>query len=275
MRTFALVVLFSCLFVPFAFSGISRDDYQRVMNLFEEGQYNESIAILKSSLDQDPNQAVLYNLLGMIYLKQGESIASAIGSFEEAIRIDPDYADAYFNLASTYASSANRPELAADYFKKTLEADPKYVRAYFGLGWFVLTTQEKPEEASEYFKKAVEYFPDFSEAYYGLGLSYIQMGKAPLALESISKVRAMGREDLAYYLETILRGGKVSVPIPEDPLAEVPLADNEALPSQETAPEWGKGTGFPEQVVNREDKISKGMTAQDEISENNNPFQLY
>ncbi len=273
MRIFALVALFSCLLVPFVFPGITRDDYQRAMDLFEDGQYNDSIAILKASLDQDPNQAVLYNLLGMIYLKQDESIASAIGSFEEAVRIDPDYADAYFNLASTYASSSNRPELAADYFKKTLEADPKYVRAYFGLGWFVLTTQEKPEEASEYFKKAVEYFPDFAEAYYGLGLSYIQMGKAPLALESISKVRAMGREDLAYYLETILRGGKVSVPISEDPLAETPLVDNETSPSQETIPEqW---TGSSEPIVGQEDEVSKGMTDQDGISENSNPFQLY
>ena len=273
MRFLAFFTVFSLAFCPLSFSQITRDDYQHALELIERDQFDEAIAILKLSLDEDPNQAPIYNIIGMIYLKQDESIASAIGSFEEAVRIDPDYADAYFNLASTYASSSNRPELAADYFKKTLEADPKYVRAYFGLGWFVLTTQERPEEASEYFKKAVEYFPDFAEAYYGLGLSYIQMGKAPLALESISKVRAMGREDLAYYLETILRGGKVSVPISEDPLAEVPLVDNETSPSQETIPEqW---TGSSEPIVGREDEIAQEMTEQEGISENSNPFQLY
>ena len=216
MRTLALLAALCFVWVPVSFARISQADYQHAVDLFNQEQFDEAIAMLKISLDADPNQAMIYNLLGMIYLKQNESIASAIGSFEQALRIDPNYADVYFNLASTYAGQANRPELAAEYFKKTLEVDPKYVKAYFGLGWFTLTTQEDPAKAAEYFQKAIDYFPNFSEAYYGLGLSYIQMGKAPMALQSVSQLRALGREDLASYLESVLRGGKPSEMLQEE-----------------------------------------------------------
>lgn len=214
------------------------------MEYFDQERFDDAIAVLKASLDADPAQAPIYNLLGMIYLKQNESISSAIGSFEQALLIDPHYADVYFNLASTYAGAANRPELAAEYFRKTLEVDPKYVKAYFGLGWFTLTTLEKPVEAAEYFQKAIEYFPDFAEAYYGLGLSYIQMGKSPLALQSVTQLRSAGREDLASYLESILRGGKVpeilQEEVPNEPvLGEAPPSSPETAPVAAFEPSSG------------------------------------
>jgi tetratricopeptide (TPR) repeat protein len=195
-----------CSFGGLSFAEAEMNDYQKAVKFFQEEQYNESIEVLQRILKNDPNQAPVYNLLGLIYLRQGESIQSAIGSFQQAIRTDPNYAEAYFNLASTYAGPGNRPELAAENFKKTLEADPNYTKAHFGLGWFTLTEKQDPTEAAEHFKKAIESFPDFGEAYYGLGLSYVQMGKAPMALETVSQLRTMGREDLASYLETAVRG---------------------------------------------------------------------
>jgi tetratricopeptide (TPR) repeat protein len=268
---FLMILCLTCCHPSFA--KITRDDYQRAIDLVDREQFDESIAILKASLDEDPNQAPVYNMIGMIYLKQNESIPSAIGSFEQAIRIDPGFADAYFNLASTYAGAASRPELAAEYFKKTLEVDPRYVKAYFGLGWFTLTTLEKPEEAAAYFQKAIDHFPDFSEAYYGLGLSYIQMGKAPLALQSVSQLRALGREDLAAYLESILRGGKVSESLQSE------VANNSSLGNAPPAPQGAVNASAPA-TSQKSTPVLAGETATFESSgsanssEGSNPFQL-
>ncbi len=234
MKVFALAVGLCLLCGHVSWAAISREDYQRAMDSFTAGNYDESIAVLKSSLDEDPNQAMIYNLIGTIYLEQNQSIQSAIGSFQQALRIDPNLADALFNLASTYAGPANNPGLAGKYFKKTLEVDPQYVKAYFGLGWFTLTTQERPEEAAEYFQKTIDHFPDFPEAYYALGLSYIQMGKSPLTLQSISKLRSMGREDLASYLELVLRGGEISKIKQEEGPAE-PYVENTVKESQDSS----------------------------------------
>jgi len=202
----AWLLLLVLSFSGASFAEVEMNDYQKAVKFFQEEQYNEAIDVLQRILRRAPGQAPVYNLLGLIYLKQGESIQSAIGSFEQAVRIDPTYAEAYFNLASTYAGPGNRPELAAENFKKTLEADPNYTKAHFGLGWFTLTEKQDAIAAVEHFKKAIESFPDFAEAYYGLGLAYVQMGKAPMALETVSQLRDMRREDLAAYLEMAIRG---------------------------------------------------------------------
>lgn len=273
MRLLFFLTLFLSFCCESSFAKITRDEYQHAIDLLNQDQFDEAIATLKTSLDKDPGQAPIYNLLGMIYLKQNESVQSAIGSFEEALRLDPNFADAYFNLASIYAGAANRPKLAVEYFKKTLEVDPKYVKAYFGLGWFTLTTQEKPEEAAEYFKKALTDFPDFAEAYYGLGLSYIQMGKAPLALQSVSQIRALGREDLAAFLESVLRGGEVSKMFQEEAKHE-PALENTPLTSQGTssvsasAPPPKFGEALPVETTTSESSSNANSF------ENSNPFQL-
>lgn len=264
MRIFVLEAVLLLVFCHSAVARISPDDYKRAADFFNEEQYDDAIAVLKASLDEDPNQAGIYNLIGIIYLKQNQSVQSAIGSFEQAIEIDPNFAEAYFNLASTYAGTANRPELAAKYFKKTLEVDPKYVKAYFGLGWFTLVNLENPEKAVEYFQKATASFPGFAEAFYGLGLAYIQMGKAPLALQPVSKLRTLGREDLASYLESVLRGNKVSDTLQNE-------ANNNTLPGdmlpagQENADSLLEaGGGTP----------GAGLSESGNSSENANPFQL-
>jgi len=273
MKTLVLLAALCFLGVPASFARISQADYQHAVELFNQEQFDEAIAMLKTSLDEDPNQAMIYNLLGMIYLKQNESIASAIGSFEQALRIDPNYADVYFNLASIYAGSANRPELAAEYFKKTLEVDPKYVKAYFGLGWFTLTTQEEPLKAAEYFQKAIDYFPDFPEAYYGLGMSYIQMGKAPLALQSVSQLRALGREDLASYLESVLRGGKPSEMLQEEVKSEPASGSAPPVPSEVSGnPVSGPSSG-PTGGAAVKAKAAE-LPGSTNPPENSNPFQL-
>jgi len=270
MKALVFLAVFCLIGSHAVFAKIARRDYQLALELAEQGQYNEAIALLKTSLDADPNQAFVYNLIGLIYLKQNESIQSAIGSFEQALRIDPNFAEAYFNLASTYAGAGNRPKLAVEYFKKTLEVDPRFVKAYFGLGWFTLTTLEEPEKAAEYFQKAIDAFPDFPEAYYGLGLSYIQMRKAPLALQSVSRIRALGREDLAAYLESVLRGGKVPEALREEVnskpalgnAAQEPPASAVSSLSPESSKAYSPGT------------ISSETSAGGNPPENSNPFQL-
>lgn len=275
MRTvFFLLFLLSWGAVPLSFAKISRSDYEKALAFANQEQYDEAIEVLQASLKADPDQALIYNLLGMIYLRQNESVQSAIGSFQEAIRLDPNMAEAYFNLASTYAGGANRPDLAAVYFKKTLEVDPRYVKAYFGLGWFTLTAEEKPEEAAAYFQKAIHFFPDFAEAYYGLGLSHIQMGKSPLALQAVSQLRGLGREDLAAYLEAVLRGGKVSEMVPpeavkaDEPAKEVAPGTDPALTKKAAGP-----VGFKGNPPQEDSSLLDSFTAS-EPSEKDNPFQL-
>lgn len=221
----ALLFLAGFLFCFPCAASTQQEEYQKAFKYLQEDDFNKAIDVLQGILDKDPNQAQAYNILGLVYLRQGESVQSAIGSFEQAVHIDPKYADAYFNLASAYASQGTQPLLAAQNFKKTLEVDPNFVRAHFGLGWFMLTTNQNAEEASIHFRKTIDAFPDFSEAYYALGLCYVQMGKSPLALDLVTQLRAMNREDLATYLESAIRGESPQENVDEErPLQEESFA---------------------------------------------------
>ncbi len=181
-----------------------KDDYQQGVEYYQSGEYDLAIDAFQRYLPKAPHPAPIYNLLGLTYLKQNESVESAMGSFKQAIKLDPNFAEAYFNLASTYAP--RDPAMAAVYFQKTIDVDPNYFKAYFGLGWFTLTEKHDPVKAMEFFERTIERFPDFAEAYYGKGLAYVQLGKKELALEPISYLRVMHREDLAALVELAVRG---------------------------------------------------------------------
>lgn len=206
MRIFLLAVLLT-VFLPGSVRAEEEKKHIQVgIEFLNNGDYDAAIESFKKALaEETKDPAQIYNLLGLTYLKQNKSIKSAIGSFEEALKINPQYAEVYFNLATVYAGPADDPALAAEYFNKTIEIDPHYSKAYFGLGWFTLTEKKDPVKSLEYFKKTLELYPDFPEAHYALGLAQIQMKEAPLALASISVLRGLHRNDLAVLLETTLR----------------------------------------------------------------------
>lgn len=181
-----------------------KDDYQQGVEYYKKGEYDLAIDAFQRYLPTALHPAPIYNILGLTYLKQNESLESAIGSFQQAIKVDPGFAEAYFNLASAYASKD--PAMAAAYFQKTIEVDPNYFKAYFGLGWFTLTEKKDPAKALEFFETTIERFPDFAEAYYGKGLAYVQLGKKEMALDPIFHLREMHREDLASLVELAVRG---------------------------------------------------------------------
>jgi len=97
------------------------------------------------------------------------------------------------------------------------------------------------------------------------------MGKSPIALQSVSHIRALRREDIATYLESVLRGGKVSEILPPDvkkenlaPEGPAPGTPN-LPPSAVPVKEVGVPTG--------ESSSPKGFEAQDQPPPSN-PFQL-
>lgn len=211
MKTFRLFVLLTFLSSGILYAATAEEEYQAGVQHLQKDEYNEAIEAFKRILEMKPDFAPAYNLLGLTYMKQNKSIKSAIGSFEEAIRLDPKYADAYFNLATAYANT-DQNDLAGKYFQKTIEVDPQFSKAYFGMGWFTLMSQGDGETALKYFEKTIEVHPDFPEAYYGMGLAYFRLGKGHMALEPISHLRELHRNDLAGLLEATLAGESPSEP---------------------------------------------------------------
>ncbi len=186
----------------------SSSNYEKAVSFLKEDQYDSAIEFFQKALQEDhgpAEQARIYNLIGLAYLKQGVSTSSAVGSFEQAIKLDPQFAEAYFNIASAYAGNNAQTEKAAEYFQKTIEIDPHFFKAYFGLGWFTLMQKDDPAKAAEYFQKTLDQYPEFAEAYYGMGLAYIRTHKPHMALGAVSQLRGLKRDDLAAVLEQAIK----------------------------------------------------------------------
>lgn len=238
-----LITLMGC-FSPLASAAdaelnVQKSNYDQAVTFFQENQFDSAIEHFQKALDDGHGpaaQARIYNLIGLCYLKQGVSVSSAVGSFEQAVKLDPMFAEAYFNIASAYASSGSENSKAVDYFKKTIQIDPAFYKAYFGLGWFTLMQGQDPNEAIGYFAKTLEQFPDFAEAQYGTGMAYIQLGKPHMALTAVSQLRALQRDDLASTLEQAIT--QISPPGDSAPLAAATASA--AAPTSDSAPESGR-----------------------------------
>lgn len=222
----------------------ARNDYLKGAQELERGEYDAAIESFKKALTletQTSEQARIYNLIGVAYLRQKVSVSSALGSFEQAIQLDPKYAEAYFNLASTYANEPGKEDEAEKNFRKALEVDPQYQKAHFGIGWFYLSKKRNADLAVQHFEKAAAHNPKFAEAQYALGLAYIQSGKSYLALGSLGKLRMLKRDDLAGNLEKAL--AQLPSNAPEPPPASA--ADKNKQPA--AVPDK-KGTITPIQI---------------------------
>lgn len=64
----------------------------------EQGDYNNAIERLKSSVDLDDTIFETHYNLAVAYT-QAEDYVNAINSFKKAIELNPDFADAYYSLA--------------------------------------------------------------------------------------------------------------------------------------------------------------------------------
>jgi tetratricopeptide (TPR) repeat protein len=81
-------------------------------------------------------------------------ITSALGLYKKAVALDPDYAVAYNDLGVIY-EAAGRLDLAEKYYLKAITVDRYYLSAYSNLALFYERIKQ-PDKAAFYWKRRVE-----------------------------------------------------------------------------------------------------------------------
>ena len=110
----------------------------QAQKLVEEGagqmqkkHYDQAIAIFQKALQEEPQSATIYNLLGMAYRFKYNQVRSQdlkneeIAAFKKAVKIDPNYWVALINLGATYYYMGEKDK-AAPLFKKALSINPNH-----------------------------------------------------------------------------------------------------------------------------------------------------
>ncbi|KAG8054290.1 hypothetical protein GUJ93_ZPchr0001g30474 [Zizania palustris] len=93
----------------------------------ETGELDEILVKMKSSVESDPRQAAVWNILGLVLLRSGQ-LQSAISVLSSLTAVAPDYLDSLANLGVAYIQSGNL-ELAAKCFQELILKDQNHPSA--------------------------------------------------------------------------------------------------------------------------------------------------
>ena len=183
-----------------------KDTYEHAVMAYENHQYDQSIDLYQQIIKAIPTFAPAYNGLALVNQAAGGDEDKTIEYLKTAISYDPKLTQAYDNLGRIYYGRQDIDQ-SQEYFEKALKFDPNLSSAQLSLAWINLLLRSKPMVAIKYFKM-VEKVSHDPKIYYGMGSAYFASNHRTEALEMITKLHAMGEEDLATRLEKSMRENK-------------------------------------------------------------------
>lgn len=139
---------------------------------------------LEYSLKINPNNAKVYNALGVAQLKK-EELFKAEKYFMKAIELSPKYSTALDNMGTIYYIT-NDIEKAEPYFKKAQNANPNSATVYYHLAQVALKKDDL-NKALYYANKSLNISNDSTYAYNLIGEVYLRQGNQAAAITSFRK----------------------------------------------------------------------------------------
>jgi tetratricopeptide (TPR) repeat protein len=206
----------------------------------DAGEFDKAIQAYQDVLKLDRDRFDLYQKLGDLYLRKGETEAACakyleIGNiyftnklykkaapiFLKVVELDPEQVDAHAALAEIQAKSGNESEAKkelitlteflfqrGDYdraYQFALRAEQlKAIESYNYIG-HVLLRRGKADEAKTWFEKLLKFKLNHAGALWGMGLWYLEKGQFDEAVKSMAKVPSTER----FYGETQVSLGSV------------------------------------------------------------------
>ena len=128
----------------------------RARNAFKMGEYPLVEKLALRILEDQPDSAVAYNLLGSVCEKTGR-FRKAIEMFQKAVQLKPDYTEAHNNLGVLYKRIEAYGE-AIPHFERAIDLSPERGDVYYNLG-NVYKALNNNELAEENFSKAIAVDP--------------------------------------------------------------------------------------------------------------------
>ena len=123
-------------------------EVQKILNLFNAGDYKNVIQKCLRLLKKNPKYTNLYNIIGISYQKKGMN-SEARKSFLKGLEADPDSLDLTLNLGNILKYE-NAYEEAEKCYKKILNNNPKHLMAILNYGNLKNVTNQFEDSLSLY-----------------------------------------------------------------------------------------------------------------------------
>ena len=172
---------------------LSSEEYdERAHQLYNEGQYDDALAVLNEGLTLYPNSVELHIGVGYARLAR-EEYAWARRSFEEALVLEPEHEDALAGLGETLLKFGLE-DAGLRCFRRTLElgyADDLDLMLQIGRALFREASSRNRRElfaaSLEFFEVAVQQAPESAEAIACVGYAQHRMGDDDPAVASLRR----------------------------------------------------------------------------------------
>jgi tetratricopeptide (TPR) repeat protein len=191
---------------------LSSEEYdERAHQLYNEGQYDDALVVLREGLMLYPNSVELHVGVGYAQLAR-EEYAWARGSFEQALVLEPEHEDGLAGLGETLLK-LGQEDAARRCFHRTLElgyADDVDLMLQIGRSLFREgSLREKSdffEAAKEFFETAVQQVPDSAEAVACVAYAQHRLGDDDAAIGSLRRSLQLDTDhaEARIYLANIL-----------------------------------------------------------------------
>ena len=191
---------------------LSSEEYdERAHQLYNEGQYEEALRVLREGLTLYPNAVELHIGVGYAQLAR-EEFAWARHSFEDALVLEPEHEDGLAGLGESLLK-LGQDEAALRCFHRTLElgyGDDIDLMLQVGRALFregsLRDRSDFFEEAKTFFETAVQQAPESAEAVSCVGYTQHRLGDDDGAITSLRKSLQLDNDhtEARIYLANIL-----------------------------------------------------------------------
>lgn len=154
----------------------------------EVGHWQNSVSLLKHSLEVNPRSARVHSNLGTAYLGRGD-LQKALAHYREALRMEPRNPLYLYNLGYVFVRQQEW-DRALKALGHALKIRPRFPEALNGRG-LCRVALGFPREGVSDFLKALELKPDYSEARQNLGRAFLLMGRPRRAVEELQRALAL------------------------------------------------------------------------------------
>jgi Tfp pilus assembly protein PilF len=184
---------------------LSSEEYdERAHQLYNEGQYEEALEVLREGLALYPHSVELHIGVGYARLAR-EEYAWARRSFEEALVLDPEHEDALAGLGETLMKFGQQ-EAGVKTFRRILELgyrDDLDLMLQVGRALF---RESLFDEAREFFEIAVQQAPEMAEGVALLGYTQHRLGEEDSAVSMLRRALQIDDDhaEARIYLANIL-----------------------------------------------------------------------
>ena len=184
---------------------LSSEEYdERAHQLYNEGQYDEALDVLREGLTLYPNAVELHVGVGYARLAR-EEFAWARKSFEESLVLDPEHEDALAGLGETLLKFGQH-RAALKNFRRILELGYRDDVELMLQAGRALFREGLIEDAREFFDIAVQQVPDSAEAVACVGYTEHRLGDDNAAIGTLRRALQLDGDhsEARIYLGNIL-----------------------------------------------------------------------